>query len=146
MSELLDERLPRRFWDKVSARGECWEWVASKFHAGYGKFRWNGKATTAHKMAWTALVGPVPAGLELDHLCRNRGCCNPAHLEPVTHRENTLRGETLAALHASRTHCPSGHPYDVDNLRARKTGRDCKTCHRDREYRRRARLREARCG
>jgi len=80
--------LDQQFWNKVDAGGDCWEWVAAKTSLGYGSFKGKG----AHIWAWNHLVGPVPDGLELDHLCRVRHCVNPDHLEPVTHAENTRRG------------------------------------------------------
>ncbi|WP_414654556.1 HNH endonuclease signature motif containing protein [Intrasporangium sp.] len=78
-------------------------------------------------------MGPIPEGLVLDHLCRNRACCNPAHLEPVTIRENILRGEP-----ANRTHCPHGHAYTPENTRIDNNMRSCRTCIRERARRRRA--------
>lgn len=95
-----------RFWAHVRKTPTCWEWTAGTTGAsGYGVFRANGKATTAHRWAYEQLVGAVPEGLDLDHLCRNRLCVNPAHLEPVTHRENCLRGEAPAARYAQRERC-----------------------------------------
>lgn len=134
--QLGDQRLPERFWTKVQeTSGGCWEWTASRYvQNGYGQFGFKGKnSRTAHSVAWEALIGPVPEGLELDHLCRNRACCNPAHLEPVTHRENTLRGTSPSALHAKKTHCPKGHPYEGDNLLVRvkdggRKSRECRAC------------------
>ena len=79
----------------------------------------------AHRVAYELQVGPIPVGLQLDHLCRVRSCVNPAHLEPVTSAENTRRG-----LRAMKTHCPQGHPYAGENLLIRPTGqRRCRTCH-----------------
>jgi hypothetical protein len=90
-----DERLPPRFWNKVAAvkGGGCWYWMAGLFRGGYGQFRF-GRNTRAHRVAYEALVGEIPAGLDLDHLCRVRHCVNPEHLEPVTRKENIRRGET----------------------------------------------------
>ncbi|MGZ6854085.1 MAG: HNH endonuclease [Mycobacteriaceae bacterium] len=89
------------------------------------------------------MVGPIPRGLELDHLCRNRRCVNPDHLEPVSHRENCHRAElgvAAADIMRSRTHCPRGHKYDQSNTyRTPKGYRVCRTCHRDRERSRRSR-------
>lgn len=100
--------------------------------------------TGGHRATWEFLNGrPVPVGLELDHLCRNRWCINPTHLEPVTHAENVRRGE--CGIHQrSRTHCPSGHPYEGDNLIVRRGGRYCRICmnHANRVYRARVKARQ----
>ncbi len=96
-----------RFWMKVSKSGadDCWEWLACCVE-GYGQFFVaNGKRVKAHRFAYELLVGTIPDGLTLDHLCRNRKCCNPSHLEPVTVAENVLRGEGPCAQNARRTHC-----------------------------------------
>lgn len=135
-----------RFWSKVdkTAAGGCWEWTASKTKNGYGKFRWGAGEKLPHRFAYELLVGPIPSGLHIDHLCRNRACCNPDHLEPVTNRENLLRGDTIPARHAAKTHCPKGHPYAGDNLYIDPTGkRGCLTCRKDAVRRHRDRKKEA---
>lgn len=122
----------QRFWDKVDRRGfdECWQWTGSLVADGYGQIWTSGpqrERLWAHRYAYELLVGPVPEGLCIDHLCRNRGCVNPAHMEPVTLAENTRRGPNR-----SKTHCPHGHPYDADNTYVcPSTGaRYCRECHR----------------
>lgn len=90
-----------RFWSKVDRRGaeDCWEWLASRQPNGYGQFSPGGRAggmTTAHRVAYELTFGPIPEGLSIDHLCRNRGCVNPAHLEAVSQRENVQRGAWCA--------------------------------------------------
>lgn len=116
-----------RFWNKVDKRGddECWLWTASDNGLGYGCF-WNGERQTyAHRFAYELLVGPIPKGLHLDHLCRTPSCVNPAHLEPVTAQINLLRGVGASARHAAKTHCPQGHSYDtIDTAGARR----CSIC------------------
>lgn len=139
-----DPRLPRRFWNKVTINNNtsCWEWTAARNKAGYGHV-WDGatrKGVRAHRLAYQHLVGAVPDGLELDHLCRVRHCVNPAHLEPVTTAENSRRSPLSEAVFArgvslqlSKTHCPKGHAYEGDNLiPLPKGGRACRECKRAR--------------
>ncbi len=80
-----------RFWEKVDATGDCWEWLGSRHSKGYGWFRMGSQMKKAHRVAWVLLIGPIPDGLTLDHLCLNPPCVNPDHLEPVTAAENTRR-------------------------------------------------------
>lgn len=98
--------------DRLMAKVEqqpdgCWIYTGAIQPNGYGYFHLDGRMRYAHRVAYQLLVGPIPTGLDLDHLCRVRACCNPAHLEPVTRRENLLRGDTLTRAHAERRHC--GH-------------------------------------
>lgn len=91
-----------------------------------------GRDMLAHRFAYELLVGPIPTGLTLDHLCRRPACVNPSHLEPVSLRDNILRGEGPVALGARVTHCPQGHPYDLFNTYIDPSGtRRCRTCHRE---------------
>ena len=126
-----------RFWAKVQKTRTCWLWTGATISSGYGQFRFKGRQIVAHRWAYEDAFGPIPKGLDLDHLCRNRNCVRPSHLEPVTRRENVLRGEGLAAQNAVKTHCPQGHPYTGDNLYVQPGGgRRCRTCHRERSIRR----------
>ena len=141
-----DPRLHNDFWAKVThdASTNCWEWQAFRMPRGYGTIKWRQKQYLAHRLAYEKLVGNVPDGLELDHLCRNTSCVNPAHLEPVTHAENVKRGRG-GAHNAVKTHCPSGHPYSGENLRISTNQRGgihrtCKQCHDDWVERNRGKL------
>jgi hypothetical protein len=108
----------------------CWEWEGSKWK-GYGRINVDGRPRGAHRVLYEAIVGPIPPGLTLDHLCRNRSCVNPDHLEPVSMRVNTLRGIGPAAIHAAQTECIHGHPFDEANTYRKRNGsRDCRTCNR----------------
>lgn len=106
----------------------CWEWTGARTPDGYGLMADGGKCRRSHVVIYTRAKGPVPDGLQLDHLCRNRGCVNPDHLEPVTNKVNSLRGEGFSAVNAKKTHCPAGHPYDEANTYRDKKGRKCWTC------------------
>ena len=116
----------------------CWLWTAAANGRGYGTFWSEGKNVLSHRYAYERWVGPIPDGLQIDHLCRVRNCVNPGHLEPVTSRENTLRGETVGAANASRTHCPQGHEYDEKNTYVWRSERYCRTCGNARHRARRA--------
>lgn len=135
--ESVVEKIPERqraheYWEQRTYRdGDCWRWSQYRDRDGYGRF---GRGHLAHREAYKALVGPIPQGLTLDHLCRNRDCVNPAHLEPVTIGENLLRGESFQGVNARKTHCINGHPFDETNTRVAtdfRTGRptrECRTC------------------
>lgn len=109
---LLDARLPPRFWSKVRVDDAgCWRWVAAHDEFGYARFGWLGHNRHAHRVCYERLVGPVPPGLELDHLCRVRDCVNPSHMEAVTHHVNMVRSlaPTIVTMHAGV--CLRGHAY-----------------------------------
>src|SRR3990167_1889686 len=125
-----DPRLPARFWRKVRVRENgCWEWTGSLKDNGYGQFN-NGRPRRAHRVAYEALIGPIPDGLECDHLCRNRDCTAPAHIELVTRKENVRRGCGMGGeLRASSTHCRQGHLLNDNNLYVAPDGeRVCRSC------------------
>lgn len=109
----------------------CWKWtfpVQRSRHGLYGCCHWLGVGMGAHRASWLIFRGPIPEGLEIDHLCRNTRCCNPDHLEPVTHRENVLRGVGLAAVNARKTHCIRGHEFTPENTIRNGRKRACRTC------------------
>lgn len=107
----------------------CWEWTGAIQSSGYGSVGYAGKIALTHRLAYEMLVGAIPNGLHIDHLCRNRPCCNPAHLEAVTQKVNTLRGVGFAAVNVVKTHCKNGHQYVEANTYVDKRGsRSCRTC------------------
>lgn len=123
--------LAERIWAKTDRTSTaCWLWTAHIDPSGYGRLKFGGQVGYAHTLAYELLVGPVPHGLELDHRCRVRHCCNPAHLEPVTHTENIRRGMRGQL----KTHCPAGHPRNPENQvsNGSKYTR-CRLCLRDRK-------------
>lgn len=129
------------FWVKVEKTDTCWLWNAARFTiGGYGQFQ----GYRAHRISYELLVGPIPAGLQLDHLCRVSHCVNPAHLEPVTNRENALRGIGITAMAARKTHCTQGHPLSEGRL-TKRGQRRCLVCARrwNREWRKRVKARAA---
>lgn len=121
--------------------GPCWIWTGwRKKDGGYGLVSYKDKTRVVHRLIYELLVGPIPDGLTIDHLCRVRHCVNPTHMEPVTVKVNTLRGETLAARNAVATHCAHGHEFTEDNTRYGYPrgirSRICRTCRNDRARRR----------
>jgi len=128
----------RRVFSHIDTSGDCWEWTSGKSDGGYGKIGRGARGAgqmAAHRAVWQLLVGPIADGLELDHLCRNHGCVNPDHLEPVTPGVNQRRGFGPSGLYARREVCDNGgHPLDGRRTRG---DRYCKTCNRERERARR---------
>jgi hypothetical protein len=144
--DFLDERLPPRFWDKCipEPNSGCWLWVASGTPDGYGQWESgvDGQSRLVHRISYEAAGGSI-GDLELDHRCRVRCCCNPAHLEPVTHKVNSLRGNTVGAINAAKTECPRGHALTADNIYVERSngtviGRRCRRCKLDQQGARRA--------
>lgn len=132
----MDEITPRLLSRIAVSSSGCWEWTGARRPDGYGVL--NG--VRAHRLVYEAKVGPIPEGLDLDHLCRVRHCVNPDHLEPVTRRVNTLRGEGPAAVKARQTHCVNGHLLAGDNLyvHPKRGTRNCRTCLNEAARQRRA--------
>jgi hypothetical protein len=142
------------FWDWVNKNGPvpelrpdlgpCWLWLGHRDkRLGYGKYSVyspekhaqglsHSISYKAHRYAWELVNGPIPGGVEPDHLCFVRNCVNPSHIELVTHRENILRGTGIIAVHVRKTHCPKGHAYDaIDPTRGNGRWRVCTTCKRE---------------
>jgi hypothetical protein len=130
LKKTLAERLARRIWAEPATG--CRVWVGAKNTKGYGRIRVGGKTMMAHRAAYELERGSIPEGLQLDHLCRNRRCCNPDHLEPVTREENIARGGWQTVLNARKTLCKWGHEFTPENTYYRRGGgRDCKACRVD---------------
>ena len=143
----LHERLFSRLIPCPDPGCECLLWPGFTNNRGYGRIRIGvGTQGYVHRLAWELQKGPIPDGLTIDHVksrgCRHRHCANIAHLEPVTVRENAMRGNTVIAINAAKAHCPRGHPYDAANtLFTRRGARYCRACKREWNRRQRARRR-----
>lgn len=127
--------LPDRIFEKIHFEPNtgCWLWTASRTPKGYGRVRLSHPRRmmeSAHRVVYELLVGPIPDGREIDHLCRVRHCVNPSHLQPVEQRTNLLRGISPCAINGRKTHCIRGHPLSGPNLRLVKLGRGCRACKR----------------
>lgn len=129
--------IAERFWRRVLIlETGCWEWTGAKDKDGYGAFSVTHAARVrAHRWAYETYVEHMHPWLQSDHICKNKSCVNPLHIEPVTARENVLRSNGPAAINAKKTHCYKGHNLSGDNLILRDgRGRQCRTC--EREYKR----------
>lgn len=140
LGQLAGNRLLLRFLERVdpAAPNGCWQWTDTLLN-GYGRMNRpnRGGSALAHRIAYEIFKGPIPPRMQIDHLCRNRGCVNPAHLEAVTIQENLRRGEGVAVQNSRKTHCPKGHPYAGENLMIVRDGkgyisRRCRSCDRER--------------
>ena len=134
LSKILEEINSRPFARKknplriVPDARECWIPSYSKANDGYCRIIFNGQDYSMHRFFYEKMVGPIPDGMQLDHLCKNRACCNPAHLEVVTLVENVMRGSGITATNKRKTHCKRGHEFTPENTYLVKKGRFCKTC------------------
>lgn len=119
------------FWKKVRKTKSCWIWTGGSRGKGYGGARCFGKNYLAHRLAYECLIGKIPDNMVLDHLCRNRNCVNPDHLEPVTNKTNVLRGNGVTARNSKKEFCIHGHRLSGNNIAKvkGKNERRCRKCH-----------------
>jgi hypothetical protein len=137
LAKLLSRTISRFHsrWTETSRgyKTPCWIWTGKKNSSGYGCFQIARRLfveSLAHRSAHILLIGSIPKGKEIDHLCRQRDCVNPAHFRLVTHQVNVLAGDTFAATNSRKTHCPQGHAYTSANTKTIKGSRHCRACHR----------------
>lgn len=133
MAYQLTDKDVERLMSHISKSNDCWLWLGKPANTGYGQIGFGKRSErvtrNAHRVVYELLVGEVPEGKQLDHLCRNRMCVNPAHLEPVTQKENLLRGDTIPAKNAVKTHCNRGHEFtDKNTYRYGSNQRMCRAC------------------
>jgi len=125
------EELKQRLMSSFTKTGDCWNWDKALNTCGYGQTTYQNKPYRAHRLMYELFVGEIPKDLELDHLCNNRKCVNPSHLEPVTRRDNMLRSSiTFAGINHRKTHCVNGHEFNEENTYRRKdrNNRECRKC------------------
>jgi len=136
----MDQGAEARFWSRVEKSSACWLWTGTRQVGGYGRFTIGRKSLLTHRVAYETYVGPIPEGLELDHLCRTPNCVRITHLQPVTRAENVRRSrlftegilaKAAAAARVARTHCRRGHEFTARNTRRDGSTRICRSCRRE---------------
>jgi len=121
----------KRFYSKIKFNEEtwCWDWVGTTLQRGYGHFKLKRKIWRSHRLSYLIHKGDLIEGLTLNHLCRNRKCCNPDHLEQITSKENILCGESFSAVNKRKTHCKRGHEFTEENtINLSRNRRECRKC------------------
>ena len=120
---------------RIRVEGECWLWTGYRLKGGYGQIKYRNRSHLAHRIAYELVVGPIPAGMTIDHLCRIPACLNPSHLEPVSMRENILRGMRPEIIAHRAGTCLRGHPQSPENMRFKRDGSvsQCRICERERK-------------
>lgn len=119
---------------EIRGPNECWLWRGTISQRGYGRFIFKGKTKTAHRVSFELVKGPIPTGLVIDHMCRNKICINPGHLRAVTPKTNTLSGISVTAVNSRKKKCKRGHPLSGYNLILKKKGRACRECQKLHSY------------
>lgn len=119
------ENPEKRFWEKVLITNSCWEWVGSKNSEGYGNFSYKGKTVSAHRLSYEFIKGEIDPGKEIDHLCKNKSCVNPEHLESVAHKINISRASFYGRF---KTKCKNGHDLIEGNIFYSGENRRCRIC------------------
>lgn len=133
----INHNVMSRFWDKVEKTNNCWMWNGAKTTNGYGLFWYDGKSTLTHRFIYELLMNHIPNNLTIDHLCRNRACVNPSHMEVVNIKENTRRGisKIISSTNSKKRHCKHGHEFTVENTYHYRNMRQCRVCHNKRTLR-----------
>ena len=113
----MNKLVLNRFWDKVEITNSCWNWSGGKNKAGYGRISINHVMVLAHRFIYEIMESKIPRGIVIDHLCRNRSCVNPSHMDITTIGQNCMRGDSPSAINSRKTHCGKGHQYNDNNMR-----------------------------